>query len=53
MAVRIILFFVALSVGMAQGMAQANRNNAMKMKADGMSADLIAKYTGLTTLLYI
>jgi len=34
--------------GMAQGMAQANRNNAMKMKADGMPADLIAKYTGLT-----
>ena len=32
---------------MAQGMAQANRNNAMKMKADGMPADLIAKYTGL------
>ena len=40
--------FVAVSVGMAQGMAQANRNNAMKMKADGMPADLIAKYTGLT-----
>ena len=36
--------FVAVSVGMAQ----ANRNNAMKMKADGMPADLIAKYTGLT-----
>ena len=40
-----------LAQGMAQGMAQgvdrANRENALRMKADGMPAELIAKYTGL------
>ena len=34
--------------GMAQGMVQANRENALKMKNDGMSILLIAKYTGLS-----
>jgi predicted transposase/invertase (TIGR01784 family) len=34
--------------GMQQGMKKANRNNALRMKADGMPADLIAKYTGLS-----
>ena len=34
--------------GKKQGMAQANRENARKMKSDGMSSELIAKYTGLT-----
>ena len=34
--------------GMDQGMEQASRDNAMKMKADGMPTDLIAKYTGLS-----
>jgi predicted transposase/invertase (TIGR01784 family) len=41
-----------LAQGMAQGMAQgkdeANRENACRMKADGMAVDLIAKYTGLS-----
>ena len=32
---------------MAQGMAQANRNNAMKMKADGMPADFVSVYPGV------
>jgi hypothetical protein len=36
-----------LEQGMAQGIAQANRENAMKMKADGIPVELIAKYTGL------
>lgn len=34
--------------GRAEGIKKANIDNARKMKADGMSADLIAKYTGLT-----
>ena len=34
--------------GMAQGIETANRENALRMKADGMSAELIAKYTGLS-----
>jgi hypothetical protein len=33
---------------MAQGIAQANCENARRMKVDGMPAELIAKYTGLT-----
>ena len=33
--------------GMAQGMAKAARENAQKMKSDGMPPELIAKYTGL------
>ena len=37
-----------LEQGKAEGIAQANRDNAMKMKADGMPTDLIAKYTGLS-----
>ena len=37
-----------LEQGMAQGIAQANCENARRMKADGMPAELIAKYTGLT-----
>ena len=34
--------------GMAEGMEKANRENARRMKADGMPVELIAKYTGLT-----
>ena len=37
-----------IAQGKAQGMAQANQENARKMKADGMSFDLISKYTGLS-----
>jgi len=33
--------------GRAEGRAEAIRDNALKMKADGMPAELIAKYTGL------
>ena len=33
--------------GRAEGIAEANRENARCMKADGMPAELIAKYTGL------
>ena len=33
--------------GRAEGRAKAIRDNALKMKADGMPAELIAKYTGL------
>ena len=33
--------------GMAQGIEQTKRENALRMKADGMPDDLIAKYTGL------
>ena len=35
--------------GLAQGIEQAKRENAFRMKADGMPAELIAKYTGLDT----
>jgi len=38
-----------MAQGMEKGMAQANRENVQKMKADGMPTDLIAKYTGLST----
>ena len=34
--------------GLAEGEEKANRENARRMKADGMPAELIAKYTGLT-----
>ena len=34
--------------GMTEGMEKANRENARRMKADGMPVELIAKYTGLT-----
>ena len=34
--------------GREEGRAEERRDNALKMKADGMSAELIAKYTGLT-----
>ena len=33
--------------GRAEGINEANRENARRMKADGMPAELIAKYTGL------
>ena len=33
--------------GRTEGRAEAIRDNALKMKADGMPAELIAKYTGL------
>ena len=34
--------------GRAEGIDEANRENARRMKADGMSLELIAKYTSLT-----
>jgi predicted transposase/invertase (TIGR01784 family) len=34
--------------GRAEGVEMANRENARRMKADGMPAELIAKYTGLS-----
>jgi hypothetical protein len=34
--------------GMTQGKDEANRENACRMKADGMGIELIAKYTGLS-----
>ena len=34
--------------GRAEGIEETNRENARKMKADNMPAELIAKYTGLT-----
>jgi predicted transposase/invertase (TIGR01784 family) len=34
--------------GRAEGKAKANMDNARKMKADGMPAELIAKYTSLS-----
>ena len=41
-----------MAEGMAQGMAQGEQNKALetarRMKADGMTAELIGKYTGLT-----
>ena len=33
--------------GHEEGREEANRDNARRMKADGMPAELIAKYTGL------
>jgi hypothetical protein len=33
---------------MAEGEEKGKRDNARRMKADGMSAELIAKYTGLS-----
>ena len=33
--------------GRAEGIEVANRENARRMKTDGMTAELIAKYTGL------
>ena len=37
------------SRGIAEGRAEEKKENARKMKADGMATDLISKYTGLTT----
>lgn len=37
-----------LEKGRAEGIIEANRENARKMKADGISVDLIVRYTGLT-----
>ena len=37
-----------LAEGEAKGRAEEKKENARRMKADGMAADLIAKYTGLT-----
>ncbi|MBQ6379300.1 MAG: hypothetical protein IJJ56_11000, partial [Prevotella sp.] len=34
--------------GRAEGKDEANRENARRMKADGMTVELIAKYTNLT-----
>jgi len=36
------------ATGLAEGEASARRANAQRMKADGMDAALIAKYTRLT-----
>ncbi len=38
----------AKAEGKAEGKAEANMDNARKMKADGMSAELISKYTSLS-----
>lgn len=35
--------------GRAEGMVEANLESARRMKADGMTPDLIARYTGVTT----
>ena len=37
-----------LAEGRAEGVEEAKRENARRMKADGMPAELIAKYTGLS-----
>ena len=37
-----------LAQGKAEGKAEASRENAKKMKADGVPVELIAKYTGLS-----
>ena len=37
-----------LAEGRAEGIETTKRDNARRMKADGMPAELIAKYTGLT-----
>ena len=34
--------------GLAEGIEKNKRDNARQMKADGMPAELIAKYTGLS-----
>ena len=34
--------------GRAEGIEETKRDNARRMKTDGMSSELIAKYTGLT-----
>ena len=34
--------------GLAEGIEETKRDNARRMKTDGMSSELIAKYTGLT-----
>ena len=36
-----------LAKGRAEGIEETKRENARRMKADGMTAGLIAKYTGL------
>ena len=45
-------FRTAVAKGRAKGLAEGERNKtlefALRMKADGMTAELIAKYTGLT-----
>ena len=40
--------YEAHAEGLAEGAEKATRENARRMKADGMPAELIAKYTGLT-----
>ena len=37
-----------LAQGRAEGIEDNKRDNAMRMKADGMPVELIAKYTGLS-----
>ena len=37
-----------MAEGLEKGIEKANRENARRMKADGMPTELIAKYTGLT-----
>ena len=39
-----------LAEGRAEGRVEALKENARKMKGDGMATDLIAKYTGLSAL---
>ena len=40
-------YLEGMEKGRVEGIKKANMDNARKMKADGMSIDLIAKYTGL------
>lgn len=37
-----------IAKGIAEGKDEANRENARRMKADGMTFELISKYTSLT-----
>ena len=37
-----------MAVGRAEGRAEEKKENARRMKEDGMSSELISKYTGLT-----
>jgi predicted transposase/invertase (TIGR01784 family) len=37
-----------IAKGIAEGKDEANRENARRMKADGMTFELISKYTGLS-----
>ncbi len=40
---------IRYGMGIEKGAKETKRENARRMKADGMTVELIAKYTGLTT----